>query len=260
MARSSRDDDIDRLYQLPPGDFTRERNALAKHVGGEEGKRIKALTKPSASAWAVNQFYWRDRAPYDALIKAAEHLRAAHRAVLGGGNADLRRADAAHRDAVNAALSSTLRIAKDAGQGVSSAMQMEIARTLQSLPGDAARGRLTKALRPGGFEALQGMPLRERKAEPAPAAEKPPPRPDRRTAERERAEARRALNEARQNERRARAAVARLQKELTHSERRTATAKAAWERAQREEDSVRNRLQEAERILERDVKALHDLE
>src|SRR4051794_41911269 len=49
------DEDIDRLYGLPLAEFTAARNALAKELGGEEGKGVKALRKPSAAAWALNQ-------------------------------------------------------------------------------------------------------------------------------------------------------------------------------------------------------------
>lgn len=275
MPRRSGDENTDRLYQLPPSDFTRERNALAKETGGEEGKRIRALPKPSASAWAVNQLYWRDRQTYDTLADAAERLRAAHRAVLGGRKADLLAVDAAHRDAVKAALTSTLRLAREGGQQISSATQTEIARTLESLSREQPPGRLHKPLLPEGFEALQGMPILPRRHEPAPqrpassaplrlvkttARPQEAPKPDARARERQRKEAQRALRAVRERERRDRIVVARLQKEVTAAARRAAAAKAESERAQEAEARLRRELREAEDMLERSANELREME
>lgn len=279
MASRSEDPKVDGLYQLPPNDFTRERNALAKEIGGDEGKRIKALPKPSASAWAVNQLYWRDRPTYDALVSASEHLRTAHRAVLAGRSADLRAADAAHRQAANAAMASTLRLAKEAGQNVSSAMQTEIARTLESLPAEGPAGHLAKPLSPGGFEALQGMPIRAPKLRLVPKPEEPPKpakpsRGDRHTSDREREqaqrerqdadrqrqEAQRALKEARERERRERENVARLEKQIARAERETAAAKTALDGAQKNESRLRADLRDAQEIFERAAKQRRQIE
>ena len=251
MARRLTDEDIDRLYQLQPREFTRERNALAKEAGGDEGKRIRALPKPSTPAWAVNQLHWRDRRTYDALVAASERLRAAHRAVLGGRKADLRGADAAHREALKAALASTLRIANETGQAISPATQTEIARTLESLPTEDPPGRLARLLQPHGFEALQGMPIR---APEAPAARKAAPgketQVDNAAEERKRAQ---ALQAVRERERRDRAAVAKLQAQVATAERTTAAAKRNWERAQEAEAKLKTALQQAEASLERSV-------
>jgi hypothetical protein len=271
MARQSRDDRVDRLYQLPPEEFTRERNTLAKETGGSEGTRIRALPKPSVSAWAVNQLYWQDRGTYDVLVDASEKLRSAHRAVLGGRKADLRGADAAHREALKAALTSTLRLARAAGHNISSAAQGEIARTLESLPADGEAGRLAKPLRPGGFEALQGMPIRARQEEPEAAPPRArilrmPARTDKseearqRKQERREQQAARALErKARAQERTARAAVARLEQQLAAAEQRSAAARSALDRAQAAEAKVRGELEDAREALEqasRDVRRI----
>ena len=58
---SSRTSDagIAKLYQLPPGEFTAARNALAKRLkneGDRDGAAlVAALAKPNLSSWAVNQ-------------------------------------------------------------------------------------------------------------------------------------------------------------------------------------------------------------
>ena len=78
MAKStSGDDEIAALYQLPLGEFTAARNALAKKLGPAAGD-VRTLEKPNVAAWAVNQLYWQRRPAYDALIRAAQAMRTAH--------------------------------------------------------------------------------------------------------------------------------------------------------------------------------------
>lgn len=70
------EDDVDALFRLPLAEFTGARNALAaklkKSGRGDEAVRVKALAKPSISAWAVNQLYWNHREAFDRLIASAE--------------------------------------------------------------------------------------------------------------------------------------------------------------------------------------------
>src|SRR3954451_6400970 len=80
------DEDIDRLYALPLGEFTAARNALAKELGGEEGKRVKGLRKPSAAAWALNQAVRREPKLLKEFLEAGAELRKAHEALMGGGD------------------------------------------------------------------------------------------------------------------------------------------------------------------------------
>lgn len=271
MPRRSNDQVTDRLYQVPPGDFTRERNALAKEVGGEDGKRIRALPRPSVSAWAVNQLYWHDRETYEELVAASERLRSAHRSVLGGRRADLVGADAAHRDAVKAALTSTLRLVRSAGQNISGSTHNEIAQTLETLSAEDAAGHLAKPLHPEGFEALQGMPVRGRIEKPAPSDVREP-RPRRveekreedgraSQAEREREQkaAKHAMRTARGRERRDRATVLRLQKRIAQAERTTAAAKTSLDRAQAAEAKLRTEMQRAQESLEQSERAVREM-
>lgn len=266
MARGPTDELIDGLYELAPGDFTSERNALAKEVGGDEGKRIRSLPKPSASAWAVNQLYWRDRDTYKDLVAASDRLRAAHRAVLGGQKADLVGADAAHREAVKAAITSTLRLVKENGQSISPSTHNEIARTLESLSSDEHPGRLSKPLSPEGFEALQGMPIRARARDPEEGGPKKPVRaekpagPTRLVLVKPRKDTQRALAATLTRERKERAAVTALEKQVAAAERKTAASKAAWDRAQEDEADLRNRLREAQHALEETETARRELE
>src|SRR5215207_3090079 len=152
MPRASKSDSqIDRLYQLPLGEFIAARNALAKETGAAD---VKALQKPNLPAWAVNQLYWRHRDVYDEVIGRAEDLRATHLATQRGTRADLRGASRDHEQAVDAALKATLSLLTEDGQPTTDATKQAIATTLRGLPGDEPPGRLTRPLEPRGFDML----------------------------------------------------------------------------------------------------------
>jgi hypothetical protein len=150
--------DIDQLYQLPLGEFTAARNAMLKETSGADRAEVRKLAKPNAPAWLVNQLYWRRRKTYDRLVDASERLRAAHRQRIGGKAADVTAAEAAHASALKSALDDIRTLAAAAGEALSPATLTSVNETLQALPSAAAApGRLTRALRPAGFEALAGI-------------------------------------------------------------------------------------------------------
>jgi hypothetical protein len=152
------DTEIDRLYQLPPDEFTAARNALAKDAGAE-GADVRRLAKPPIAAWAVNQIYWKRRDIYDALIAASSELRKLHKAILSGRRADIREAAKVHDDAIDAALKAALSILGEEGHPVADATRQAILTTLRALPADDPPGRLTRTLQPGGFEMLAGLSI-----------------------------------------------------------------------------------------------------
>jgi hypothetical protein len=153
---ASRDTDIDNLYRLPLDEFTAARNALAKSAG-KDAPAIRALTKPPAAAWAVNQLYWEDRRTWDALVDAAENLRRTHKAMLSGRGGDVRAAGKAHDEAVQDALKATLDLLERSGNPATDATRQAVVNTLRALPADDPPGRLTRVLQPGGFEMLAGL-------------------------------------------------------------------------------------------------------
>ncbi len=150
------DHDVDALYQVPPGEFTAARNALAK-ARGAGGADVKTLEKPTLPAWAVNQVYWHDRQTFDALIKASTAMRHAHVQVISGRSADVAGAEQAHNAAIKAALQSARTHIEKAGEKATPATIDAITETLQAFPTDDPLGRLTKPLKPMGFGALMGM-------------------------------------------------------------------------------------------------------
>jgi len=178
MAPRAIEAEIDRLYRLPPEEFTAARNALAKGAGADAA-RIKALTKPPIGAWAVNQLHWEDADTWNALIAASENARRAHRAVLSGKTADVRAANKVHDEAADRALKATLAILGKADHTATDATRHAIGTTLRALPADEAPGRLTKMLQPAGFETLAGLSVMAAAAPPARAASPAPERPTR---------------------------------------------------------------------------------
>lgn len=276
--------DIDRLYQLPLDEFTRARNALARERRAPE---LKMLEKPGITAWAVNQLYWRHRATWDRLIASAEKLRAEHRKLLGGRPADIRAAEAAHREAVRAAVEKTRELLVHAGQPASPATAAAVQETLESLSSEQRPGRLTRPLKPRGFEALAGIPVRpglrvvrppagdsrEARAGPGPGVE--PPRAGRRRAEVTRAEqrgdaeartrakegarvrmleARRRAQLAREQERRRREA----QKALAKAEAAMLRAEEEVRRAEKQLAARRARRDEAVAVYEQARRRAHE--
>ena len=259
--------EIDRLYQLPPGEFTAARNALAKTAGKDAGD-VRRLAKPSVPAWAVNQLYWKRRSEYDALMKASAELRKIHKAVLGGQRGDIREATKAHDEAVDRALKSTLALVRELGQPVTDATKQAILTTLRALPADDAPGRLTQALQPGGFEMLTGLsiaPVRRGsfggRSEPAPAkpsatrektvgTAKTPTKEDakaRQQAKEAAAKAARELRAAEHHAQREEFEAARATREAEKAARAMERAREAIEAAQAEFEEAQRSAREAER-------------
>jgi hypothetical protein len=246
------DSEIDRLYQLPPGEFTAARNALAK-TAGKHAADVRALAKPSLPAWAVNQLYWKRRPDYDALVKAATDLRKIHKAILGGHRGEIRDAGKEHDAAVERALKSTLALLREEGHPVTDATRQAIQTTLRALPGEEPSGRLTHALQPGGFEMLSGLsvaPVRQgnfrAKAEPVRKQQSEPAIKDKRAKEAA-AKAARELRLAEHEAQREEFEAARASREAEKAARAVERAREAVETAQKDLEDAERGVREAER-------------
>ena len=255
--------EIDTLYQRPLSDFTAARNELAKRAGKTD-PAIKALEKPSVPAWAVNQLYWRERKLYDQLVAASDALRKAHRAVLAGKTADLDASERAHRDALRAAVDRCKALLAESGEAATAGTMTAVSETLSALPAEIAPGRLTRPLKPSGFEVLTGVPAR-----PAVAAPSRPQRPalvknagaaaksaaaDRKaaaTAAREAAKERErratAVKHAKAALDKAQAAVSRAEQDVAERERALSEARKLRDRLQVEAQLAFNEYQHATR-------------
>jgi hypothetical protein len=161
------DAEIDALFQLPLGEFTNARNALAtrlKKAGrAEDAERVKGIQKPPASAWTVNQLYWRHPKEMDTLLTIGEQFRKAQAAQLAGKHADLRNLLNERREALSRLLTRASEILRDSGHAVSPDATRRVGTTLESLAawgrtdGAPQAGRLLDDLDPPGFEALASL-------------------------------------------------------------------------------------------------------
>ncbi|MGH2986382.1 MAG: hypothetical protein ACRDLO_06815, partial [Solirubrobacterales bacterium] len=184
MARrrkASTEDEITGLYSLPLGEFTANRDALAKRVRDEddraEAERIRKLKKPTRSAWAVNRGVQADRAAAKRLIDAGKRLERAQNAALGGGgSAKLKEAMAGQQ----AAIEEMMGAIQDAlgSERVSPAIIDRARETLRAVAGDEelaaefAAGRITTDREAVGFggSAPATAPPRAKPQQPAPGA------------------------------------------------------------------------------------------
>jgi hypothetical protein len=239
LDEASLENSIDRLFQTALPEFTEARNRLTSDLRSqgepEAAARVKSLLKPSVSAWAANQLYWRQRDAWDRLVDLGDRWRSAQQRVLAGEALAEER-----RSGLGAAREHCRRFLSELGQGVGAAVLARLGETLEAIAtyGSAApltaRGRLSADLAPPGFAALK-----ELASAPLPPRLASSPVPDRReskaTAERDLARARLELAEAQREarDRRADAAIAREAE---------AEAAAHLESARRELDEARRQL------------------
>lgn len=160
-------DEVDALFKLPLAEFTGARNALAaklKKSAREEEKtaagRVKALAKPSISAWAVNQLYWNQREEFDQLIASGERFHKAQTSRSAGKVADMRAALDDRREALTHLSYLAASVLRDAGHNPALDTIHRITTTLEALSAYASRsdaplsGRLTGDVDPPGFESF----------------------------------------------------------------------------------------------------------
>ena len=233
----------DDLYRLPPGQFTAARNALAKTLSGDAAREVRALKKPNAVAWSVNQLYFKARPVWDALMKAGDALRDAQLAALQGRKPDVRAATEKHREALSRAVKRAEDLARlmKVHPNADPLARMLDALSLASGTREDA-GRFTDLIQPSGFDALAGVKpapprpptLREvAKKEKAKEAEKA-----RRQAEARVDAATTALDRARKKADAARRALNRADADVTDAERELSDAERAVEAAQAALDRI----------------------
>jgi hypothetical protein len=164
------------LYRGELSEFTAERNRLATELkkGGDKSlaAAVKALAKPSVSAWAVDQLYWRERPRFDAFVAAAAALRDTLRE--GAGPSERHVASREHREAHGELLSRAQSILTESGHGVAPALLRRIGTTLEAIATrgwpELGAGCLAEDLDPPGFEdtfALGGFAAAPAKRAPA---------------------------------------------------------------------------------------------
>jgi hypothetical protein len=243
--------EVDQLYQLPLAEFTAARNALAgarKTAGdADAAATIKSLSKPSVSAWVVNQLWWRQRALFDDLLAAGDAAREA--AERGAGPAEQQATAARRREALRALLRAAEQQLTEAGHGTSSATLRKITTTLEAcaaygthLPAPGP-GRFADDLSPPGFDvlaSLSGLPPPAPAPEPEPAPA-PPPDPKPALAA--------AVDAATKYADEARIALDDKLEVYADLERRAVAARRAADEAKREMDRAQKAANEADRAV-----------
>jgi len=239
------------LFKLPLGEFTAARNALVAQLK-KDGKpaaasEANALTKPSVSAWVVNQLHWRHRESFDRLIEAGKRLRRVHAK---------QRAGAAAHDPVNArrqAIAELLGVAekilREEGYGATRDLLRRVRSTLEafssyaSLPGAPVAGRLIDDLEPPGFEAVAGfVPKSEKRSRAVP--------------EIRRAETTRRASRADRDEHQRKGAIAAAKTAVREAERALSAARQQSDRAATKLGTAAKRAKAIERQRERIEKRL----
>jgi len=261
--------EIDRLYTLPLAEFTPARNALAsslKRAGNtKESERVKTLSKPSASAWAVNQLFWKHRKNFDRLIKAGEELRQAQAAQIAGKSADARKAGEARQEIIAELLRLATEILRNAGHNPSPDIIRRIGTTLEALSAYAtlpepAPGRLTEDVQAPGFDALSALfsgsipkhVSADSKATKAPERDAEKNRSsEMAAAQAELSQAQHALREAETKARNLESRLKKAAEELEEAEKRHTAAEERFREVSREAKDAALAITNAKRDVER---------
>ena len=276
MAQEKLDAHIDRLYGLPLDEFVVQRDALAKQLRAdgdrEAASAVKALRKPTAGAWALNQAVRRRREETGALLAAGERLRAAHQALLsGGGRDELREAMGEQRALSNVLADCAEAIASETGKS-GPALKERVRSTLHAaaldddVRSDLAAGRLVREREAVGLGGVFGEPDAAVPASSAPArsgrAERPKRAEGTERAERaERAEAQQLAAEAQAAVEEAQAAVEEARAAHEDASEHHEAARAAAGEAQVAKREAGKLVRQRERELakrERELRRLND--
>ena len=166
-AEGNLEDDVDALFQLPLAEFIGARNSLAarlKRVGrADDANLVKALAKPSISAWAVNQLHWKHREALDRLLATNQGFRQAQTSNTAGRIADVRALLDVRREALSHLSDLATVLLRDAGHNPAPDTIHRILTTLEAVSGYATPsngptpGRLTQDVDPPGFESLASL-------------------------------------------------------------------------------------------------------
>jgi hypothetical protein len=140
---------LDTLYQAPLDRFVAERMRLAAELRAARDAGHTQLTKrrrPTASAWVVNQLYWRARKDFDDMMRAAARIRDGDVAAAG-----------AYRDALTTLRQRATGLLEGAGHKATDPLLRRVSTTLAAIAasgfGPDRPGTLVADRDPPGFEA-----------------------------------------------------------------------------------------------------------
>jgi hypothetical protein len=272
-AKVELEDDVDALFRLPLGEFTGARNTLAarlkKSGRGDEAVLVKALVKPSISAWAVNQLYWNHRDAFDRLIASGERFHRAQTSRLAAKFADMRAALDARREALTHLSDLATSLRRDAGHSPTLDTIRRITTTLEAMSVYASRsdaprpGRLTHDVDPPGFDSLASFIPGARVKQPTkePTRFTPSPKSAATSTSRKAApdEDERQLKDTRKaNIAAARVSLQDAKRSLTEARARAQGLEAVQKKAYAEAKEAEKHRRDAEKILEKAKAASED--
>ena len=161
------EDDVDALFKLPLAEFTGARNDLAARLKREgradDSSFVKALAKPSISAWAVNQLHWMDREAFDRLLATSQRFRQSQTSQPAARMADLRESLDARREALSHLSDLATVLLREAGHNPTPDTIHRITTTLEALSAHATLsdgptpGRLSEDVDPPSFASLGAL-------------------------------------------------------------------------------------------------------
>jgi hypothetical protein len=232
---------------------------LREEGRGADADQVKALRKPSVSAWVINQLTRQERRQVDLLLDASHRLREAQQGLLAGG--ERRRLDEAattQREALRQLGEAARRMLADAGRTSETTLN-RVMKTLQAAAVSPegrellARGRLTGDLEATGFELLTpsardvGTQSARTRRSKRSASEGRAKRAQIEKARRRLSEARAAAQAAAKSVRAAEKDADRLRRELAHAEDRRKREEDAAARAEATLEDAERKLAEAKR-------------
>ena len=233
------DQELERLYALPPSEFISARDELAKRLRAEQRREqadeVKRLRKPTVTVWLVNRLAHERELEVQRLLRAGEALAQAQVEAAGGQSEGFRQARQDEQLALERLAEAAREIA--GREGIAPAAVDRAGQTLRaaSLTDEGRkllkRGRLSEELEAPGFEALTTLAGVTPRRPPKKPPQKPAPRD-------ERAERRRALEQAREQ-------VRQLRAEEGEAAAAARSAEREAERAEREASTLRGRAGEA---------------
>jgi hypothetical protein len=244
------EEELDKLFGLPPEEFTAARNDLSRRLkeAGQKAisARVRELRKPTVPVWTVNQLARRHAKDVETMVETVERLRSAQEDALGGGDAQkLRSATSAEREALRALTQRAHDLLAAEGHKPTAAVVERIASILRAAALDPdgrellVAGRLTEELESAGFGAFAGMKIPPGATRPK---RKPKPRREKvdSAAERRRAERLRKLRDR----------ASKLAAEAAEARREAERAETAAERARRKAERAGTAAEEARAKLE----------
>jgi hypothetical protein len=158
------DDALDELYGASLEDFVSDRKRLAKKLGGDEGKQLARVRKPSVAAWVLNQLARRERRDVDLLLDAGHRLRRAQADLLRGREREaFEQARTKEGDVLKRLTKAAERMLRDARGSASPALLDQVLQGLRTAAVTEegrellARGRFVEPPPAAGFDALAGL-------------------------------------------------------------------------------------------------------